>query len=689
MTKNIFTILLMAALCQGVECYAQIKDSVALDEIVVTANHHRTLRRKAPVLINIVNRQIFNAAQSPTLCEALPYQIGVRVEDNCESCGYKQARINGLDGHYSQILIDSQPVFSALSSVYGLELVPENLIERVEVMRGGGSALYGSSAVGGTINIITRVPNINSASISHSLMGIGGGNTFENNTEISGSATTENHKMGLFVFGQYHSRQGYDSNGDGITELPKLNAQTFGGKTFLRVGDYQHFDINFLHTESTHRGGSDLELQPDQASLSEMAQHNITQGGIDFDSYSADGKQHLNIYSSIMTTRRNSYSGGKAVDDNPSLYFTRTSNLLWANGAHYDWDIEKLLFMPSEITVGAEYSYDNLKDKYLGFNYSTRQIQRIVGVLAQNEWKNEQWSLLAGIRADKSNLVDHIILSPRINIRYNPSTNVNFRFGYSDGFRAPQTFDEDLHVDMAGAERFRVQNVKGLKEERSHSITLSTDLYRNFDNIRTNLMIECFYTQLNHAFAIRNTDKTDADGTTIRERYNSSNAHVAGINIEAKINIDGTADFDAGFTMQQSRYSNAQQWSDDESVKSERKMFRAPDCYGYLSADIHPTKHWDISATGTYTGSMLIAHAAGSGVSKDIAVNTPQFLDAGLRTAYSFQIVSGVKAEAAIGVKNIFDAYQDDFDRGVNRDSDYIYGPSLPRSYYGSLKLSF
>ena len=87
----------------------------------------------------------------------------MRVENNCQNCGFQQVRINGLEGPYTQILVDSRPIFSALTGVYGLEQIPANMIERVEIMRGGGSALFGSSAIAGTINIITKEPLRNSA----------------------------------------------------------------------------------------------------------------------------------------------------------------------------------------------------------------------------------------------------------------------------------------------------------------------------------------------------------------------------------------------------------------------------------------------------------------------------------------------------------------------------------------------
>lgn len=157
-------------------------DNIALDEVVVSANRTATMRRVAPSLVNVMDTKLFESTHATCLAQGLSFQPGVRVEDNCQNCGFTQVRINGLDGHYSQILMDSRPIFSALTGVYGLEQIPANMIERVEVVRGGGSALFGASAIGGTINIITKEPTRNSAELAHSLMSIGGSCSFENNT---------------------------------------------------------------------------------------------------------------------------------------------------------------------------------------------------------------------------------------------------------------------------------------------------------------------------------------------------------------------------------------------------------------------------------------------------------------------------------------------------------------------------
>lgn len=104
--------------------------------ILLTANRNETARRLAPTLVKVVTPKLFDLTNSHTLSQGLVFQPGVRVKTDCQNCGYSQVRINGMDGKYTQILIDSRPIFSALAGVYGLEQIPANMIERVEVVRG-------------------------------------------------------------------------------------------------------------------------------------------------------------------------------------------------------------------------------------------------------------------------------------------------------------------------------------------------------------------------------------------------------------------------------------------------------------------------------------------------------------------------------------------------------------------------
>ena len=674
--------------------FALASDDVDLDEVVVSANRNETQRRLAPNLVNVIGGKLFDITQSTCLAQGLNFQPGVRTEDNCQNCGFTQVRINGLDGHYSQILVDSRPVFSSLNGVYGLEQIPANMIDRVEVVRGGGSALFGASAIGGTINIITKEPIRNSASFGHTFMSQGGSNSFDNVTTGNVSLVTDDNKAGIYAYGQTRTRRGYDYDGDGYTELPELNNQTFGLNSYLRLSPYSKLSLQYHGIHEFRRGGNKLDQAPHEANIAEQAEHNIQGGGLTYNFYSPDEKNRLSAYFSFQTTARKSYYGGigegtdEDIETAENAYGT-THNFTYVAGTQYVHSFDKLLFMPSDLTLGAEYSYDGIKDVILGYDRNFKQDVRIGSFFFQNEWKNKQWSFLLGGRLDKHNLVDHVIFSPRANLRFNPTENVNLRITYAGGFRAPQAFDEDLHVGVVGGERLVTVLAKNLKEERSNSFSVSADLYHKFGNVQTNLLIEGFYTDLNNVFALRQLDQPDAQGNTVQERYNAYGAKVLGLNIEGKAMFTRWFSLQAGLTLQQSHYDEAIAWNDEVPEQKYKKMMRTPNTYGYFTASFTLVKRFTASVTGNYTGSMLVGHSAGSGVEKPVAVNTPKFMEVNMKLSYDFPIYKYLTLQVNGGIQNITNAYQKDFDKGWNRDSNYIYGPSLPRSYYVGVKISY
>ena len=674
--------------------FALASDDVDLDEVVVSANRNETQRRLAPNLVNVIGGKLFDITQSTCLAQGLNFQPGARTEDNCQNCGFTQVRINGLDGHYSQILVDSRPVFSSLNGVYGLEQIPANMIDRVEVVRGGGSALFGASAIGGTINIITKEPIRNSASFGHTFMSQGGSNSFDNVTTGNVSLVTDDNKAGIYAYGQTRTRRGYDYDGDGYTELPELNNQTFGLNSYLRLSPYSKLSLQYHGIHEFRRGGNKLDQAPHEANIAEQAEHNIQGGGLTYNFYSPDEKNRLSAYFSFQTTARKSYYGGigegtdEDIETAENAYGT-THNFTYVAGTQYVHSFDKLLFMPSDLILGAEYSYDGIKDVILGYDRNFKQDVRIGSFFFQNEWKNKQWSFLLGGRLDKHNLEDHVIFSPRANLRFNPTENVNLRITYAGGFRAPQAFDEDLHVGVVGGERLVTVLAKNLKEERSNSFSVSADLYHKFGNVQTNLLIEGFYTDLNNVFALRQLDQPDAQGNTVQERYNAYGAKVLGLNIEGKAMFTRWFSLQAGLTLQQSHYDEAIAWNDEVPEQKYKKMMRTPNTYGYFTASFTPVKRFTASVTGNYTGSMLVGHSAGSGVEKPVAVNTPKFMEVNMKLSYDFPIYKYLTLQVNGGIQNITNAYQKDFDKGWNRDSNYIYGPSLPRSYYVGVKISY
>lgn len=669
-------------------------DVVNLDEVVISANRSETKRRLTPNLVSVIGSKLFDITYSACLAQGLNFQPGVRTEDNCQNCGFTQVRINGLDGHYSQILIDSRPIFSSLNGVYGLEQIPANMIDRVEVVRGGGSALYGASAIGGTINIITKDPVRNTASFGHTLMSIGGGNTFDNVTTGNVSLVTDDNKAGVYAYGQNRNRHGYDHNGDGYTELPALQNHTFGLNSFLRVSPYSKLALNYHGIHEFRRGGNKLNQAPHEANITEQVEHNIQGGGLTYDYFSPNEKNHLNAYFSFQTIARKSYYGGigEGTEEDKKTAekaYGTTHDFTHITGISFIHKFNRLLFMPSDLTLGAEYNYDRLKDVIIGYNRHFKQDVKIGSFFFQNEWKNSKWSFLLGGRLDKHNLINHVIFSPRVNIRYNPTENINLRASFAGGFRAPQSFDEDLHIGVVGGERLVTVLAKDLKEERSNSFSVSADLYHNFGNVQTNLLIEGFYTKLNDVFAFRYLEQPDSQGNTVKERYNAYGAKVLGFNLEGKAKFTEWFTLQAGLTLQQSRYDEAIGWNEEVPLQKYRKMMRTPNTYGYFTTSFTPIKRLDASVTGNYTGSMLVPHSAGSGVETPIAVMTPKFMEVNIKLAYNITLYKYLSFQINGGIHNIANSYQKDFDRGWNRDSGYIYGPSMPRSYYIGVKISY
>ncbi len=655
------------------------EDAVALDGVVVSANRNETTRRLAPSLVNVLDAKTFERANSTTLADGLIFQPGVRVENNCQNCGFQQVRINGLEGPYTQILLDSRPIFSALTGVYGLEQIPANMIERVEVMRGGGSALFGSSAIAGTINIITKEPLRNTAQIAHSLT-LTGGDRPDNNTTINAALVTDDHKAGIYVFGQNRYRSAYDHDGDGYTELGKIDAKTLGFRSYIKTGMYSKLTFEYHGISEFRRGGNKLNLPPDQTDITEQTDHNINGGGLKYDLFSKDYKHHVSLYASSQYTKRDSYYG---TGGNPNAY-GHTTDLTFIGGGQYAYDFAQCLFMPAQLTGGMEFSYDDLQDATPGYDRSINQTTRIGSAFLQNEWKNDKWSFLAGARLDKHNMIDHVIFSPRANIRFNPTADINMRLSYSSGFRAPQAFDEDLHITAVGGEVALISLDPNLREENSQSLSASIDLYHRFGGWQTNLLVEGFYTDLNDVFILEENGR-DTDGNLLLVRRNGKGATVMGFNLEGKMAY-AWIQLQAGATIQRSRYKEPEAWS--ETVTPQKKMFRSPDVYGYLTSTFTPVKRFNVALTGTYTGSMLVQHYKGY-IPADREETTPDFFDMNVKVSYDFPIFQSVNLQLNAGVQNIFNAYQDDFDKGPNRDAGYMYGPGIPRSYFVGCKISY
>ncbi len=657
------------------------EDAVMLESVVISSNKNETQRKEASSIVNVLTPLTMENINAVTLAQGLNFQPGLRVETNCQNCGFQQVRINGLEGPYTQIMIDSRPLFSSLAGVYGLEHIPTNMIERVEIVRGGGSAIFGSNAIAGTINIITKEPKTNTLSVSNVMNLINGKNP-DNNFSLNASLVSDDFRSGAMIFGSSRQRSGFDYDNDTFTELAQLNSKNIGIRSYYNLNYYNKLTFEYHHINEFRRGGNNLKLPAHEADITEQTDHNINSGSIAFNSMSKDAKHKLNAYISIQYIDRKSYYG---AGQDPNAY-GYTEDKTWLGGVQYNLNMKDFLFMPGVLTLGLENNYNSLQDIMLSYNRTIDQTVNVTSLFAQNEWKSPKFSLLLGGRLDKHNLIKNLIFSPRANVRYNPAEFVNLRLGYSGGFRGPQAFDEDLHVTAVGGDVSLISVSPNLKPEFSNSITASADFYYMFGNVQTNLLIEGFYTRLENTFVLTPTGR-DANGNLTFERQNGSGAAVQGVNIEGKVIPSQMLQFQFGATFQSSRYDEAHAWSEDPSIPGEKRFLRAPNQYGYFTATVLPVKPMNVSLSGVYTGSMLVPHLAGY-IANDRLETSPDFFDLTLKASYDFKLGKSTILQLNGGVQNIFNSYQKDFDQGENRDAGYIYGPSLPRTIFVGMKYS-
>lgn len=680
------------------------EDRLGLNEVVVIATRYGVSRKGAPVIVNVISQRIFNATQSIAMSESLNFQPGVRLETNCQNCGFTQVRMNGLGGGYSQILINSRPVFSALNSVYGLDQIPTNMVDRIEIVRSGGSALYGSNAIAGTINVITKDPATNTWEIGNSTALIDG-DKLDNNLTFNASLVNEPLSSGVTFYGTKRSRQGYDANGDGFTEITKLENNTFGTKAFYKPTDYNKLVFDFSAIKEVRRGGDRLEVAPHFTDITEQLDHNTVMGGLTFEQYSRDYRNKLSIYASGQHTYRNSYYGGlgggrETVDSVlASNAYGVTRDLAVVGGAQFT----RTFANEDVLTAGLEHQTNQVADETAGYNRMIDQQSNSTGIYAQYEWKPvDQFKALIGARYDHVDIDGQYTLgnigrtsdatiaafSPRLTLLYDITEEIQFRGGYARGFRAPQAFNEDMHVSSVGGKQQFILIGEDVETEYSNAYTGSLNFMKDFSGTQVNILIEGFYTDLRNPFSYVSRGSI-GDNLRLEQMVNGEGAYVAGANIELSVTPTDRFSVQAGGTLQQTRYKEPQELFEgadgDPAVFIER-FVRTPNNYGYLNANWKPTDHFGVDLTGVYTGTMIAPHVVRKSGYPDL-VNTPQFVELNLKFACAIHIRSVFALEISAGIQNAFNSYQKDFDSGASRDSDYIYGPARPRTYFVGLKI--
>lgn len=669
-----------------------------IPDVVVTGTRLERDVETAPVRTQVVDRAQIEQRNARNLAEAVTYTSGVRVETNCQNCGFTQLRLNGLDGAYTQVLIDGLPTFSGLAGVYGLEQLPSEMIERIEVVKGGGSALYGPSAVAGVVNLITRMPTASFASVlvNHEQVGL---TAPDLRLSADGAVLGPMGNVAVHFFATTRTRDALDLNDDGFTDQTKLRQVAAGANLYFSPTDQSELRLSFHTLQEFRRGGDRLDLPPHEADIAEELQTRRLQGEVRW-RQSVTEQWRYSFGYALALTDRNSYYGAGGASADPQLPsdpgqpldedfiddfeaerlalggYGETLNRLHVGDLHTDFSVDAL--GPQVLTLGAQFNLDEIEDRYLGYDRVIDNTFTVVGAYLQHDWLFADWGeSVVGARIDQHSALKDPIVSPRVALMLRPATWLRLRSAFSTGFRAPQPFDEDLHIETVGGSPRLITNDANLKPERSMSLSQQVVTQIELQQGQSlTLSANGYTTRLRDAFVINEED----DPSTPEEelvRSNRGTTTLLGVELEASLQARRWA-LRAGWTLER-----ATNQAPDEDF-GRRRIFRTPRHYGYLDGVLQLGALQAQSGV-VFTGPMLTPRYDANG--DPLEVNTsPWFADWSANLTWSAVARDELIVEPFIGVRNILDARQRDLDRGADRDASYVYGPAQPRTVFAGLR---
>jgi outer membrane receptor for ferrienterochelin and colicins len=622
------------------------------EQIVVTASRTPKLFSETPVKISVISREDIEKKAPANLADVLYQTTGVRVENDCQNCNFTQVRINGMEGKYTQILIDSSPVISAMTGVYGLEQIPAEMLDRIEIVKGGGSALYGGNAVAGVINILTKEPEENKTILKLHRESISG-KPFTN-LGFRSSLVSKNLNTKAYLFGSYQKRKPVDLNEDNFSELGTISNTSFGLNFYNYFsGINSDLKLSLFRIFEERRGGDLFDRPPHEANTAEWVKTKQIGFSSDWNHYLSN-KLHYNLSFSLVDAKRDTYYGSHK---DPKAYGTHVFSL------------------------GAQYKRDKINDKATGYNRLIEEVYHESGLFIQDDFKiGKTFSILTGLRLNRHSALDRIISTPRLSILVNLIKDLSFRTSFSTGFRAPQVFDEDLHITQVGGEGMMVINSPDLTEEKSYSLNSGFDYGKQIGRNLIQFSIEAFYNKLTNTFILHEIERIEK--ARILERINGSGSKVYGLSLDFGLVLGPKLSIASGWTFQRSRLN------EPEPDFNSREFFRTPNSYGYINTSYKNKKLVNVDLSGEYTGPMKAPHYAGY-IDEDRLETTPSFWVLNLKLHRPINITENYKASVFLGAYNVFNSYQEDLDKGVDRDSGYVYGPARPRSFYMGFEFSF
>lgn len=552
-----------------------------LDEVVVTGTLKEVSRSESPVSVEVISPALFRKNPAPALFDAVGMVNGVRSQLNCSVCNTGDIHINGMEGPYTLVLIDGMPIVSALSTVYGLSGIPLSMIERVEVMKGPGSALYGSEAMGGIINVITKDPVLAPRASADVMGTTWGGLNADVGVRLGQKKVSD--LLGVNVF---HYDSPRDDNGDGFTDVTLQKRISVFNKLALHRPERRMASMAVRYVNEDRWGGQ-MDWTPAFAGGDSIYGETIKTRR-----WEATGQYQLPVPGRVMlqvsanSHQQRSFYGDTPYNADQYVYF---GQLYWSKkiGARHDL-LSGLAYRYTKYDDNTPATADFDSD---GRFVRTHPSQRpLPGMFLQDEWSiTEVHKLLLGYRLDHDK--DHgLVHSPRMAYKWAPSGRWAVRANFGTGFRVVNLFTED-HAALTGARAVVI--AEELKPERS--LNGSINVVRKWPGEKAFFGLDgtLFYTH----FTNQIVPDYDADPDLIIYSNLDGHAVSRGASLNAEARVGQPLRLLAGATWMEV-------FKDDQGVRQD--LYFAPRWSGTFTVSYTFPKPWTVDLTGQVYGPMRL-----------------------------------------------------------------------------------
>nr|MBK9652861.1 TonB-dependent receptor [Bacteroidota bacterium] len=487
-----------------------------IKEVVVSGTMKETSKLDSPIPVEVYNPVFFKKNPTPNIFEALTMVNGVQPQLNCNVCSTGDIHINGMEGPYTMVLIDGMPIVSSLSTVYGLAGIPNSMVKRIEIVKGPASALYGSEAVGGLINIITKDP----VTAPVLKVDIAGTTWNEYNADVTAKFKVKKASSLLGINGFYFNTI-HDINNDGFTDVTlQKRISIFNKWNFERKsGKPVSIAARFIYE---NRWGGQTTWTPEFRGTDSIYGESIyTNRAEVIGVYGLPVKhQNIRVEYSYNYHYQDSYYG--TIKYKASQH-TAFSQLLWDKtiGKHSLLFGVPFRFISYDDNSPATATTDTLNPT------NKPQLTILPGLFVQDEWTiNKKLTTLVGMRYDHNNEHGNIF-TPRLSFKFRPNNNHTIRLSGGNGYRVVNLFTED-HAALTGAREVVI--AEKLRPEQSWNVNLNYVTQIDHRNGFIGIDMSTFYTYF--------TNKIVGDFNTDPDKIIYDNLKGYAISKGANLNLD-------------------------------------------------------------------------------------------------------------------------------------------------------